>query len=306
MPAATAGPIEALSRPLPHVEGVTHRFVNAGGLNVHVAEAGDPDAPPLLMMHGWPQHFYMWRKQVPALSREYRLIMPDLRGFGWTDAPASGYEKETLAGDALNLLDALELDQVKLLAHDWGGWAGFLLCLRHPERIERYLALNIPPPWGEQSFAKVRGTARMWYQVVNASPWLGKKVVQPDSRYMASLFERSTNRADTWDRIAKDSFTQQFGEPARARASQLLYRTFVTREFFQLARGRYNDMRMKVPTLLLFGDDDFAIPTALVEGDHTRFADDFTLEIVPGTGHYIAEEQPELVTNRALEFLGGQ
>jgi pimeloyl-ACP methyl ester carboxylesterase len=304
MASATSLP-DTSARPLPHVEGVSHRFVNAGGLQVHLAEAGDPEAPPLLMLHGWPQHWYMWRKQIPSLAQEFRLIMPDLRGFGWTEAPPSGYDKETLATDALNLLDALELERVSLLGHDWGGWTGFVMCLREPQRFERYMALNIPPPWVPLNFKVIRGSWRMWYQFVNAGPWIGKQAVQPDSRYLRQTFERASARGDTWDAIAIDSFRAQFAEPARARASQLLYRTFVGREFFQVARGRYAHTRLKVPTRLVFGEDDFAIPLAFLEADHDRHADDFAIELVPGCGHFIAEEQPVLVTNRALGFLAG-
>ena len=95
-------------------------------------------------------------------------------------ATTSGRSSE----DALHLLDALELERVKLLAHDWGGWAGFLLAMHHPERIERFMALNIPPPWVPFNFKVMKATPRMFYQLINASPWVGYKAVQPGSRYM--------------------------------------------------------------------------------------------------------------------------
>src|SRR3954452_9879506 len=83
---------EHMSDELPYVEGIAHRWVDAAGLRVHVAEAGD--GPPLVLLHGWPQHWYAWRHVIPLLSPHYRVICPDLRGFGWTDAPAGGYDKE--------------------------------------------------------------------------------------------------------------------------------------------------------------------------------------------------------------------
>lgn len=108
-----------MDRELPHVEGVEHRFVEARGLRFHVALAGDGD--PLVMLHGWPQHWFEWRNLIPSLARRHRVICPHLRGLGWSDAPPAGYEKEELATDALTVLDALELDTVQLVGHDWGG-----------------------------------------------------------------------------------------------------------------------------------------------------------------------------------------
>ncbi|MBJ7291840.1 alpha/beta fold hydrolase, partial [Williamsia sp.] len=109
-----------MTRPLPHVDGVEHQYVDAGPLRMHVAVAGPADAPPLLLLHGWPQHWYLWRDVIPAVSDRYRVIAPDLRGFGWTDAPPGGYRKERLATDILALLDALGIDRVRLVGHDWG------------------------------------------------------------------------------------------------------------------------------------------------------------------------------------------
>ena len=121
----------------PRIDGVRESEVDAGGLRMHVVEAGPSDGPPVLLLHGWPQHSYEWRHQIPALAGAgYRVIAPDLRGFGQTEAPPRGYDKENMATDVLNLMDAMGLQRVKLLAHDWGGWIAFILCVRAPERIE--------------------------------------------------------------------------------------------------------------------------------------------------------------------------
>ena len=83
---------------------------------MHVVEAGPPDGDPVLVLHGWPQHWYQWRHQIPALADAgYRVIVPDLRGFGQTEAPPDGYDKENMATDVLNLMDAMGLERVKLL-----------------------------------------------------------------------------------------------------------------------------------------------------------------------------------------------
>ena len=128
----------------PQVEGVSHRTVRARGLDFHVAEAGEGD-DVVLCLHGWPQHWYEWRHLMPALAAAgHRVLAMDLRGFGWSDAPAGGYEKEKMADDVLAVLDQLGLERVKLVGHDWGGWIGFLLALRAPDRFSRFLASTSP------------------------------------------------------------------------------------------------------------------------------------------------------------------
>jgi pimeloyl-ACP methyl ester carboxylesterase len=102
---------------LPAVEGVTHRWVQARGLTFHVAEAGGGE-DPVLLLHGWPQSWYEWRSLMPALADRHRVVAMDLRGFGWSDAPRRGYEKENLADDVLAVLDELGIERV---GHDWGG-----------------------------------------------------------------------------------------------------------------------------------------------------------------------------------------
>src|SRR5204863_13630 len=99
-----------------------------------------------VLQHGWPQHWYAWRHVIPELARTRRVIAPDLRGMGWSEAPPGRYEKETFAGDLVALLDALELEQVDLVGHDWGAFAGFLACLHAPGRFRRFLALGITQP----------------------------------------------------------------------------------------------------------------------------------------------------------------
>jgi pimeloyl-ACP methyl ester carboxylesterase len=287
-----------MAREFPPVEGVAHRYVDTGSLTMHVAEAGPPDGDPVVLLHGWPQHWYMWRHQLPTLSKHYRLIAPDLRGFGWSDAPPDGYEKDNMATDVLNLLDALDLDRVRLAGHDWGGWIGFLLCLRAPERFRRFVALNIPTPYADRDPRVFAAMWRFWYMALVASP-AGPRLIEGD--FIERMFKRAVKPgAMSAEEIA--AFVDVLREPHRARASQKLYRTFLTREFGPVGAGRFNKRRLTVPTRLVFGEDDFAIPKRMVTGDFSRYADDLKVELVPGTGHFIVDEQPDLVTGRILDF----
>jgi pimeloyl-ACP methyl ester carboxylesterase len=290
---------EAVTPAFPYVVGVEHRFVDTGRLRMHVAEAGAGD--PLLLLHGWPQHWYEWRFQIPRLAEQYRVICPDLRGLGWSDAPPDGYEKENMAEDVVALLDALGLEEVRLMAHDWGGWIGFILCLRHPQRFQRYLALNIPHPWGRLSLRSAASLWRFWYQWLIASPGLGERVVRRGrlARFMLTYGRPEAARKDE----DIEAFLEPLREPARARASVQIYRTFQLREFLPVARGRYRSMRLKTKTLLLHGIDDPVIKPSFLEG-YEPYAEDMKVELVENCGHFIAEDRPELVTERALEFFG--
>jgi pimeloyl-ACP methyl ester carboxylesterase len=276
---------------LPHVPGVRHRFVDAGGLRMHVAEAGEGE--PLVLLHGWPQHWYVWRKVIPRLAPHARVICPDLRGFGWSAVPAGGYDKETMAGDVLALLDALGLERVKLVGHDWGGWIGFLLALRAPERVERLLALGTPAPWPARDPRGVLALWRLAYQLALSTAGLGRG---PATRAITALAPRDTRGALAGEELAV--FTDRLtGE--RGRATELLYRTFVLRELVPVALGRYSPAELRVPTLLLFGEREVVSPVRTVRAQAARCAA-LELEVLPGVGHFIVDERPELVAERAF------
>jgi pimeloyl-ACP methyl ester carboxylesterase len=289
---------EPFAESIPEVDGVRHYYANAGGLRVHVAEAGPPDAEPVLLLHGWPQHWYEWRGLVPHLSPRYRMIMPDLRGLGWTEVTKGGYEKENLARDQIALLDELGIDKVKLIGHDWGGYAGFLICLLWPERVERYLATNIIHPWPRPS---ARGLLDLWrvsYQLPMVLPFIGPRVTRKRG-FVRSFMNGSKKGVFTDDEL--EAFEAPLRDPARSPATAGYYRSFQRHDFPLLLRRHWTKYRLTVPTLMLHGGGDFALPPASVEG-FEPYADDMRLESIPDTGHFIVDAVPDLVARKALEL----
>jgi pimeloyl-ACP methyl ester carboxylesterase len=286
--------------PMPEVPGVTHRRLEVGGVGFHVAEAGA--GAPVVLLHGWPQHWLVWRSVIPLLAPHRRVICPDLRGFGWSDAPREGYAKEALARDVFGVLDVLELERVDLIAHDWGAWIGFLMCIERPERIAHYLALNIVTPWADArpSASAALGLWRLWYQVALASPVLGRRLLQRTD-FVARVITSGAVHRDAWTVADLESFSAVLREPARAAASTQLYRTFLLHELLPFIKGRYRGRRSSVPTLLLHGTRDIAIDYRNL-GDWRTWADDMRLELREDSGHFIAEELPDVVAARALEL----
>jgi pimeloyl-ACP methyl ester carboxylesterase len=273
---------------LPTLDGITHRTVQARGWSFHVAEAGEGE--PLLLLHGWPQHWWAWRKVVPLLAPHARLIMPDLRGFGWSDAPPGRYDKQSMADDVLVLLDRLGLQRVRIVGHDWGGWVAFLACMIAPERFERALVLGISPPFGRPSPRMLLDLWRFAYMLAIAAPVVGERLVASERFVRTVLSARPGAFSDDDLR----TFTSVLAQPARARASVQLYRTFLVREALHGARGR-----LHVPTRLVVGERDPVVRPSLLAG-RERFADDLTIELVPDCGHWIPAERPDLVAERVL------
>jgi len=280
------------------VEGVTHRQVRARGIEFHVAEAGSGD-DVVLCLHGWPQHWYEWRHLMPALADRHRVLAMDLRGFGWSGAPRDGYEKEDMATDVLAVLDELGLERVKLVGHDWGGWIGFLLGLRAPQRFERFLVLNIVPPWVHRR-PIAANLWRFWYQQVVLAPGLGYRLHRSGEFVPRVLVGASVDK-EAWTPEALHAFADNLAEPARARAAVQLYRVFNWHEVWPIMRGRYADARLEVPTRMIFGTEDQALRPEMLAG-YERHAPQMEVELVDGCGHFIADEQPDLVAARAREF----
>lgn len=269
------------SPPLPTLDGVSHRQIRAGDVELHVAEAGI--GPPVLLVHGWPQHWWSWRKVIPELARTHRVICPDLRGHGWSQAPRGSYAKATLAADLLALLDALEIDQATYVGHDWGGWIGFELAHLAPERLSRLIALSIPPPW--LAARRSPETALFAsYQLLVSTPVLGQAVLRNVPLFVEQLIRAATTRQEAFEASDLRLYSQIFRDPDHAAATTALYRTFLLRE---LARGGSLRPPADLPYSVTMGRRD-PIRRAVRVGP-----EDATL--VDGVGHFLPEEAPEAV-----------
>jgi pimeloyl-ACP methyl ester carboxylesterase len=274
---------------LPELEGVVHRRVSVGGVALHVAEAGA--GPPLLLLHGWPQHWWSWRRLIGPLAERHRVLVPDLRGWGWSDAPPGDYAKATFAADVLALLDAEGIDRVDVIGHDWGGWTAFLLALEHPERLRRLVGLDIPPPWrGPLRPRNLSAVSLLSYQLPVALGFCRPELVR--------AVIRAGSRID-WTDEELDVYAEVLREPARARASAACYRTFLTRERPAIAAGRAHCANeLSVPALLIMGADSLLQRTL-----RPQPSPNLRVEVIAGAGHFLPEEAPAEVLSLAEPFL---
>ena len=283
----------------PHLAGVTHATLRLPGLRVHVAEAGR--GSPVVMLHGFPQNWWEWRDVIAPLAREHRVICPDLRGAGWTDAPPEGYTPDRLGADLLGILDALGLERVWLVAHDWSSLLAYRLCFDHPERVAGYLCIGAQPfiRFDLRLLAGMRATG---FQLVIVTPGLGRRRLMSEE-FGRSLLVDHTARGHRWSERDAEVFLSRLRDPARARAGVALYRRFILPQEAMVMRGGYLSKRLTTPTRVLYGAEEGLAPELL--GGFERNADDMRLEVVPGAAHYLVDERPQLVAERALEFFAG-
>jgi pimeloyl-ACP methyl ester carboxylesterase len=287
---------------MPHLDGVEHSFVDAGGLRMHVAQAGAGE--PLLMLHGWPQNWYAYRHVIPALATTYRVICPDLRGWGWTDAPATGYEKRQMMQDVVNLLDALDIRSgLRLMGHDWGSIIGFMLCVERPDLVQSYVALGGAHLWYKLDLAGLLAFRRFWYQFVVATPGAGS-LATASPAFIRLLYRRWSGPNKPWTEEDIDYLTAHLTQPARAKASSLVYRTWLTKELPGNIKGGYAKQTLRTPTLFLHGVVDRCIDPAYVRKG-SRHAPNMTVETLEDIGHFVPEEAPAIVIERATAHFAG-
>jgi pimeloyl-ACP methyl ester carboxylesterase len=288
---------------LPALPGVEHRWLDVSGgggrVRLHVAEAGS--GAPVLLLHGWPQHWWCWRRIIERLRGHYRLLVPDLRGFGWSEAPGTGYSAIGFASDAVGLLDALGLTRAHVVGHDWGGFAAILLGLRHPERVDRLLLSNTPGPWARLNARTVAGLRRAWYAGLVATPVLGERMVA--HLEFVPWFLRLGGQAALFPDEDAALYAEQFRDPARAAAASRLYRYYLQTARAVLLRRAFAGQRLEAPTRLLFGADDFYIPLAVVE-EVEAHGDDLILDVIRGCSHWMPEERPDLIADAARALFG--
>ena len=289
------------SGPPPELPGVEHRYVRTSeGLRIHVAEAGPSDGSSIMLVHGFPQNWWEWHRMIGPLAADgYRVLAPDLRGAGWSDAPRGRYLKAEMAEDLLAVLDQIGVERTWIAAHDWGGPPAFILLLRHPQRVAGFAGFNTLAPWLKLDGPNLRHAWAYYYQF----PLMFPRIIgSPAQRYQRWLTRWSGGGYD-WPAEDAEIYLSRLRDPARAYAGSQWYRTFLTSEFLSWSRGEYADAHVEVPLRWVTGLKDPTIKPVLHHGYET-YADDIAFENIPDVGHWIVEQAHDLVLERLRSYLG--
>jgi len=278
----------------PAIAGVRRRFVDARGVRFHVTEAGPEDGRPVIALHGWPQHHWVYRDLLANPPEGLRIIAPDLPGYGWSGPAPHRWAKEDVAADVLALMDALGIGRALLVGHDWGGFVGYRMLLAAPERFDGYLVCNMAHPWQTPRTTLPHFWRFLAYQPFVASAGM---FLQQRTRYLERMIFAFGPKAHRVAPTTAKIYADRFRDPVVASTATDTYRTFLLHELPSAAKNP-EQRRATVPIRALFGMHDFAIHHSLAS-PNTANADDYTFEAADA-GHFIIDERPELVRARLI------
>jgi len=281
---------------------VRERWIEAGAVRLHLVEAGPADGPPVLLFHGFPEFWWGWRRQLPALAAAgFRAVAPDLPGYNLSDKPRrlGAYRLDRLAGLVPALADDLGVAAVPLVGHDWGGALAWWSALCHPERISRLAILNAPHPsvlrraLRSSPEQRKRNVYMLYFQL----PWLPeRKLAAGGYRPLRSMLRR-TSRPGTFDESELERYAEAAGRPGALGGMLAWYRAGLRRPAPPPPRPR-----IEPETLILWGAGDVALGRELVEPSAARCR---SAEVAwfEHAGHWLQHEEPDEVNRRLLAFL---
>jgi pimeloyl-ACP methyl ester carboxylesterase len=273
-----------------------HGYADLGEVLLHYVSAGEGE--PLVLLHGWPQSWYEWRRVLPALAAGFRVIAPDLRGLGDSSRPPGGYDKRTMAGDIWRLLEHLGIGRCCVVGHDWGGPVAFALAMAHPEAVRRLAILDVVIPGDGGDFSQ---GGRRWHHAFHMTGDLPEALVTGRERiYLEWFYRNFAWRPDAIGAAEIEEYLRTYTQPGALRAGFALYRALPqdrADNAAAIAQGK-----LKMPVLAVGGGRSFGRGQE-VEQSLRRVAEDVTGAVIPDCGHWIPEEQPQLLLDHLLPFL---
>jgi pimeloyl-ACP methyl ester carboxylesterase len=275
----------------------TSRYVGTGELRQHVVTGGD--GPPLLLVHGWPQTWYAWRLVMPALARDFSVVVPDQRGCGLSGKPADGYDTGTLAGDLIALMDALGHRRFALAGHDTGMWIGYALAADHPGRVARLAVAETPLPGVSPSpplFASAHLNNALWHFAFNRLADVNDQLATGrEDVYFGWQF--AAKAARPLPDYAVRYYVDTLSDPEALHASFAIYRALDA----TIAQNQQRkERRLTLPILAIGGQYSLG---GQVADTMKLAADDVQPLVVPACAHWIPEEAPGEMLAALTAFL---
>ncbi len=275
----------------------TSRYIDTGKLRLHAVVGGK--GPPLLLVHGWPETWYAWRLLMPALAKSFEVVAVDQRGIGLSDKPQDGYDAGTLADDLVELMDALGHERFAVVGHDTGFAISYALAADHPDRVDRVALAEIPgPPIATASppvFVPAPINNKLWHIPFNRVEKLPEQLIEGrEDAYFGYEF------AIQGGKLPADVIKYYVGlvsNPESLRGSLGFYRALDA----TLAQNeKRKTRRLTMPVLAIGGEASYG---EIVANAMRQLADDVQSAVIPGTGHWVAEDAPDAMLAALTAFL---
>jgi pimeloyl-ACP methyl ester carboxylesterase len=261
------------------------------------------------MLHGFPECWYSWRHQLRAFSDCFDCVAPEMRGYGETDAPVgvANYTLDKLVGDVADLVYALGCDRAIIVGHDWGGAVAWATALLRPDIVERLIVLNCPhlKRLREELRSNPRQMLRSWYMLFFQIPVLPEAALRARNfAALASVFKNGTVRRGSISDDDMDHFRAALRNPCSMTAAINYYRAnFRAGLLRRVRQNDWIDRKIAAPTLVIWGEQDFALGKELTHNMEQLFTGSFELRYISESGHWVQQEQPEQVNAYIGDFL---
>jgi epoxide hydrolase 4 len=281
-------------------ESWRHRELVTNGIRMHYVTQGE--GPLIVLLHGFPEFWYSWRHQIPFLAeRGYTVVAPDLRGYNDTDKPRKGYDVLTLIRDIEGLIKGLGQQKAIVVGHDWGGVLAWAFAINYPEMTERLIVMNAPHPAAMmREMRTLKQLRKSWYIFAVQIPWLPEYILRRNhANEIGRMLRGAAVQKSAFPREETAKYQQAMSKPGAIKAALSYYRQPFRHLPFSY---RSHSVRISVPTLLIWGEQDIALGIELTTGLE-RWVDDIEIKRIPDSGHWVQQEQPAKVNQYMLEFL---
>ena len=279
-----------------------HSFIETNSIRLHVVQAGLKSGIPVVLLHGFPEFWYGWRKQIPALVEAgCRVIVPDQRGYNLSDKPkeVNNYRIDELVKDIIGLIDALEYEKVNLVGHDWGAVVAWALANQHPDRLHKLGIMNVPHPAVMRRFLlrDLEQMRRSWYVFFFQLPWLPEAGFRAnDWRRVANIL-RSTSNMGSFKEEDILQYKEAWSQPGAMTAMINWYRAVI-----QHMPTLPEDPRINIRTLMMWGINDVAL-THRMARPSMDYVEDGNLILFPEATHWVHLDAAEEVNHYLVDFL---
>ncbi len=283
--------------------GWQHCFIETNNIRLHCVTQGEGEM--VILLHGFPEFWYSWRHQIPALARHFKVVVPDLRGYNDSDKPASGYDLDTLTADIRGLIEGMGYLKAHIVGHDWGGAIAWNLAQKCPHVLDRLAVLNAPHPhrFMQELVGNIDQLRRSWYLLAFQVPGLPEWLIHQNlPNIVKNLFQEQSIRKGAFTTEDTEIYRAALEKPGVLSAALNHYRQFLSPQTW-LTNWWRSPRPITVPTLILWGEDDFLFSHKLIEGMENLVTAPLQLKRLRQCGHWIQQEVPQTVNRELLDFL---